>query len=102
MVPDRNMRQTTFLARATARPCVSTHQRRPHHPTLVILRPRVVISRPFPGQVLRTEQLEHYIAPLLDIPHVTSIRLGSKSLAYWSGSGVGDLISSRRRCALRL
>ena len=33
--------------------------------------------------VLRTEQLEKYMRPLLALPQLQSIRIGSKSLAYW-------------------
>ncbi|MFO7180873.1 MAG: lysine 2,3-aminomutase [Pseudomonadota bacterium] len=35
--------------------------------------------------VMKTEVLERYIAPLLeaDLPHLASIRIGTKALAYW-------------------
>ncbi|MDP6036110.1 MAG: lysine 2,3-aminomutase, partial [Verrucomicrobiota bacterium] len=33
--------------------------------------------------VMKTKLLRQYIAPLLDIPHLDSIRVGTKALAYW-------------------
>lgn len=33
--------------------------------------------------IMRTKHLRHYIEPLLKIPHLKNIRIGSKALAYW-------------------
>lgn len=33
--------------------------------------------------IMRTRNLEAYIEPLLDIPHLRNIRIGSKAMAYW-------------------
>ena len=40
--------------------------------------------------VMRASVLRQYIQPLLDIEHVTSIRLGTKSMAYWPQRFVTD------------
>jgi len=40
--------------------------------------------------VMRTKLLRRYIEPLLASPQLTSIRLGSKSLAYWPSRFVDD------------
>jgi KamA family protein len=33
--------------------------------------------------IMRTSQLRAYIEPLLELPHLQNIRIGSKALAYW-------------------
>jgi len=33
--------------------------------------------------IMRTKNIAAYIEPLLDIPHLRNIRIGSKALAYW-------------------
>jgi len=40
--------------------------------------------------VMRTTILRRYIEPLLDLPQIASIRLGTKSLAYWPHRFVED------------
>jgi L-lysine 2,3-aminomutase len=40
--------------------------------------------------VMRTNVLRRHIEPLLDLPQLSSIRLGTKSLAYWPHRFVGD------------
>ncbi|HFE45156.1 MAG TPA: lysine 2,3-aminomutase [Nannocystis exedens] len=40
--------------------------------------------------VMRTRLLRRYVEPLLALPQVSSIRLGSKSLAYWPSRFVDD------------
>ena len=40
--------------------------------------------------IMRTAVLRRYIEPLLDIEHVQSIRLGTKSLSYWPQRFVTD------------
>lgn len=40
--------------------------------------------------VMRTNVLRRYIEPLLDLPQIASIRLGTKSLAYWPQRFVND------------
>lgn len=49
---------------------------------------REVTSVLFTGgdpMIMRTEMLEQYIRPILDadLPHINSIRIGTKALAYW-------------------
>ncbi|MBK9260019.1 MAG: lysine 2,3-aminomutase [Polyangiaceae bacterium] len=40
--------------------------------------------------VMRTTVLRRYIEPLLDVPQIASIRLGTKALAYWPQRFVED------------
>lgn len=40
--------------------------------------------------VMRTNVLRRHIEPLLELPQLDSIRLGTKSLAYWPNRFVGD------------
>jgi L-lysine 2,3-aminomutase len=40
--------------------------------------------------VMRTHVLRRHVEPLLDLPQLSSIRLGTKSLAYWPHRFVGD------------
>lgn len=40
--------------------------------------------------VMRASVLRRYVEPLLEVEHLTSIRLGTKSMAYWPQRFVGD------------
>ena len=40
--------------------------------------------------VMNTSRLKAYIRPMLSIPHVRSIRIGTKALAYWPNRFVDD------------
>jgi KamA family protein len=52
--------------------------------------------------IMRTTNLEKYVTPLLTVPHLRNIRLGSKALAYWphrflTDPDANDLVSLFRK-----
>jgi KamA family protein len=40
--------------------------------------------------VMKADVLRRYVEPLLEVPHVSSIRIGTKSVAYWPHRFVSD------------